>query len=344
MKRFFKALLTITLLFGVVGLVSCGGGSDEKKHPHPVEEKWSRDASSHWHACTECDQQVDFAIHTFAEWTLAENECKEKSTCTVCGFTKTKDAEHKYKNGKCTHCGLKEIVVAVGQPIKADEPMAIYVQVPADWTKVNCYYWCDLAVGVQGDGSEIDFEEHVGMWPGLPMTLVDETNHIYGFIIPKYTNMIIFNNGGTPQTVDLELVSSNFYILNETAGGDGKFTVAKYDTYVDESGLKLNQYPSKDVKVEYEYRTIYVKLPAAWTEAKICFWDTTEGTWPEYADLEVVDATNHIYKFTLPTIVRTIILSGGEGLDTEELSLEESKDYFVVTDKDNVEYTTYSNN
>lgn len=339
MKRFFNTLLTITLLLcGVVGLVSCG---KEKGHEHPVEENWSRDASSHWHQCTECDAQVDFAVHTFAEWTLKDNECKETSTCTVCGFTKTKDAEHDYQNGKCTHCGHKEIVVAVGKPIKAEEPMDVYVKVPADWTKVNCYYWCDLAVGVQGDGSEIDFEEHVGMWPGLPMTLVDEAEHIYGFRIPKYTNMIIFNNNGTPQTVDLELVSSNFYILNESAGGDGKFTVAKYDTYTDPNNTKLNQYPSKDVVVEYEYRTIYAQLPAAWTEAKICFWDTTEGTWPEYANLEVVDATNHIYKFTLPTIVKSIILNGGENLDTKELVLEKDKDYFIVTDQNTVTYGTY---
>ena len=339
MRKIFKTLLTTTLLLcGVVGLVSCG---EESGHNHPVEEKWSRDASSHWHACTECDQQVEFAVHTFAEWALAENECKEKSTCTVCGFTKTKDAEHDYKNGKCTHCGHKEIVVAVGKPIKAEEPMAIYVQCPSNWTKVNCYYWCDLAVGVQGDGSEIDFEEHVGMWPGLPMTLVDAEKNIYGFIVPKYTNMVIFNSNGTPQTVDLELVSSNFYVLNESAGADGKFTVAKYDTYVYESGLKLAQYPSKDVQVDYEYRTIYAQLPAAWTSHKICFWDTTEGTWPEYADLEVVDAENHIYKFTLPTLVRSIILSGGEGLDTNVLALEDAKDYFVVTDKDTVTYGVY---
>lgn len=340
MRKIVKTFLAITLLLcGVIGLVSCG---KEKGHEHPVEEKWSRDASSHWHACTECDQQIEFSVHTFADWALDDTECKEKSTCTVCGFTKTKDAEHDYKNGKCTHCGHKEIVVAVGKPIKAEEPMAIYVQVPSNWSKVNCYYWCDLAVGVQGDGSEIDFEEHVGMWPGLPMTLVDADKNIYGFKVPKYTNMIIFNSNGTPQTVDLELVSSNFYILNESAGADGKFTVAKYDTYVDESGLTLAQYPSKDVKVEYEYRTIYAQLPATWEVGKICFWDTTEGTWPEYADLEVVDAANHIYKFTLPTIVKTIILSGGEGLDTDELTLEEDKDYFVVTDVDNVTYGVYA--
>ena len=339
MKRIYKTFLAITLLlFGVVSLVSCG----KDGHEHPVDEKWSRDSASHWHACTECDQQVDFAVHTFGEWKLDDNECKETSECSVCGFLKTKDAEHDYKNGKCTHCGLKELVVAVGKPIKAEEPMTVYVQAPSDWTKLNCYYWCDLAVGVQGDGSEIEFEEQVGMWPGLPMTLIDESKNIWGFKIPKYTNMIIFNNGGTPQTVDLELVDSNFYILNDQAGSDGKFTVNSYETYTDESGLKINQYPSKDVVVEYEYRTIYAQLPAEWTKAQICFWDTTEGTWPEYADLEVVDETNRIYKFKLPTLVKTIILSGGENLDTKELKLEEDKDYFIITDKDNVSYGKYS--
>ena len=86
---------------------------------------------------------------------------------------------------------------------------------------------------------------------------------------------------------------------------------------------------------------IYVKLPADWASHKICFWDTTLGTWPDYADLEVVDAANHIYKYNLPDIVRSIILSGGENLDTKIIELNKEKNYIIVTDVNTVEYSTY---
>lgn len=355
MKRIYKLFLTITLLFlGVIGLVSCGEKTpspqptptpeetpttEVQEHEHPLGDKYSRDSASHWRECDECGELVGMALHVYGEWTLKDGECKQTSVCEICGFTKTKDSEHKYVNGKCSHCGAKEAVVAVGKPTKAEEPMTVYAKVPSDWTKVNCYYWCDLKVGVQGDGSEIEFEEQTG-WPGIKMTLVNEEENIYGFIVPKYTNMIIFNDNGLKQTVDLELVSSNYYILNETAGAGGKFTVGGYETYVDESGLKLSQYPSKVVDNDYNLRTIYVQAPESWVKPSICFWETTFGTWPEYAELELVE--NNIYKYELPDIVTSIILSGGEGLDTEILILEDEKDFFIVNDKDNVTYGTYT--
>lgn len=340
MKRICKIFFAMTLLLcGVVGLASCGKG-----HPHEVEEKWARDSASHWHPCTECDEQVDFGLHTLEDWVQTEGKCEETSSCSVCGFKKTRTVAHKYgEDNLCSVCGDKKVVIASGTPTKAAEPMAVYAKVPKGWTKANCWYWTDPKAGDQSLDGEIEFSEQAQMWPGLAMTLVDATNNIYGFKIPAYTNMIIFNNG-TEQTVDIALVNTNYYVLTETGVTGGKYNITDYSTYEDNSGLTLNQYPSTDVKVEYVNMDIYVQAPADWTKPLICFWDTTEGTWPEYAELVVVDATNHIYKYTMPNIVNSIILSGGEGKETKVLTIDKDNNLFVVTDKDNVSYSKYTAN
>ena len=69
------------------------------------------------------------------------------------------------------------------------------------------------------------------------MTLVDEEKHIYGFILPEYTNMIIFTFENMQQTYDLILVDCNLYVLSETGKG-----VVEYGEYEDTSGITLNSY------------------------------------------------------------------------------------------------------
>lgn len=339
MKRICKIFFAMTLLlFGVVGLVSCG----KEKHPHEVEKRWTRDSSMHWHQCTECDIPVDYDMHNYSEWEPTPGVCEETSSCVVCGYKKTKTMDHVYGDDNiCTWCGDKKVVIASGTPTKITEPMAVYAKVPKNWEKVNCWYWTDPKQGDQSVEGEIAYDEQAKMWPGLAMTLVDETENIYGFKIPAYTNMIIFNDGSS-KTIDLKLVNTNYYVLTDSAVTNGCFNIVEYGTYEDNSGKTLNQYPSTNVKVEYTMMDIYVQVPADWTNPTICFWDTQQGTWPEYVELTLV--SGNIYKYSLPNIVNSIILSGGEGKQTAVLSIKKDKNMFVITDKDNVTYDSYTAN
>lgn len=47
-------------------------------HSHKYETKWTSDESGHWYACTGCDDQKDFADHTF------DSGCDPD--CNVCGY------------------------------------------------------------------------------------------------------------------------------------------------------------------------------------------------------------------------------------------------------------------
>ncbi len=49
---------------------------------HSPSERWSSDASGHWHACTVCGEKLDFAAHVSGG---AATET-EPETCTVCGY------------------------------------------------------------------------------------------------------------------------------------------------------------------------------------------------------------------------------------------------------------------
>lgn len=97
----------------------------------------------------------------------------------------------------------------------APEYMKIYVKVPAEWDKVCCYYWCNL----NSDGFDIDEKDKIN-WPGKLMELNGDK---YSIIIPKNTNMIIFNNNGNKQTVDIPLKKDNLYTVREHINEDGKY-------------------------------------------------------------------------------------------------------------------------
>lgn len=76
-----------------------------KNHAHEYDNRWSSDAKSHWHACTGCEEQKDYALHTF------DNPCDKD--CNICGYVNA--AAHSYDNtwqsdaaghwAKCSLCG-----------------------------------------------------------------------------------------------------------------------------------------------------------------------------------------------------------------------------------------------
>ena len=351
MKRFFK--LFFIAIFSLLVFVSCGEtsvptqptqGGNEHQHEF-TEDKWFRDSAVHWKECANCDELVDMAEHEYTDYTQSETKCERTRSCTTCGFSQTQKNVHYYVDGKCRSCGKIDPSSQVFTNIKAPEPMKVYVKAPSNWKDLTCYYWQDDKQGDPGDGSEIEFSEQVQMWPGYSMTLVDAENNIWGFKIPKGTNMIIFSNNGAPQSVDIKLANTNYYVLGDQPE-DGKYTVWEYSNYEDNSGLTLNQYPSADVKPEYEMITVYAQFPADWEGHNICFWETALGPWPNSEAMTLVNVEKHIYSFEIPNIVTELqFLESENGMKTETVRKVYGLDAYVITVTDGVvivEAGTYS--
>jgi hypothetical protein len=145
---------------------------------------------------------------------------------------------------------IKNIVIEEGNKVlnkalyncsehKLSEPKAIYVKIPEiySWSNVYIWYWTDTWRGSQEIEGNVSDEYKTLNFPGPAMTLVDPENNIYGFILPEYTNMIIFTFDDMQQTVDLILMDCNYYVLSES-GTD----VIAYGEYEDTSGIILNSY------------------------------------------------------------------------------------------------------
>lgn len=92
-KRVFLTALAILCILGCMLFAACedeenppadtgsnGTGSNDTVHTHAYATEWSRDANSHWHACTGagCDVKSDLAAHVY------ENDAD--ATCNVCGY------------------------------------------------------------------------------------------------------------------------------------------------------------------------------------------------------------------------------------------------------------------
>ncbi len=86
-----------------------------------------------------------------------------------------------------------------------------------NWSKVNCYYW----------GTN---DTTLSTWPGEGMTYSTTSDYgekIYTIEIPNTADHIIFNDGGSNQTVDITITGSAKYYIS---GGSGKaYTVATWE-------------------------------------------------------------------------------------------------------------------
>lgn len=83
-------------------VISCALGLVACKHTHSWSDKWTSDATSHWHSCTKkgCEEKGSLAKHTFE---LRYNESNHWQECKVCGYIKDKVA-HDFVDGSCTVC------------------------------------------------------------------------------------------------------------------------------------------------------------------------------------------------------------------------------------------------
>ena len=94
MKRRLPALLLAVVL--LVGLTPAAFADPlpADAHEHVWSGDWTRNSTSHWHACTVdgCTEKNDEAAHDFQETSRVEPSCykpgKVVETCTVCGYEK----------------------------------------------------------------------------------------------------------------------------------------------------------------------------------------------------------------------------------------------------------------
>ena len=68
---------------------------------HDWAEEWTTDGTSHWHECSRCDEINGKANHSGGTAT-----CIALAKCEVCGVEYGEFAEHVYKDGYCTVCGV----------------------------------------------------------------------------------------------------------------------------------------------------------------------------------------------------------------------------------------------
>ncbi|MBQ9805694.1 MAG: hypothetical protein IJW49_04215 [Clostridia bacterium] len=90
MKKIVSILLIVCMLLSVSAMLS------SCKHTCEFSEDWTKDETSHWHACTdaECAEIADKAEHVWDEGQITTKATQEAAgvktfTCTTCGQTKT---------------------------------------------------------------------------------------------------------------------------------------------------------------------------------------------------------------------------------------------------------------
>lgn len=321
MKKVLKSfMLTLVGLLTVATLVACG----EKKHEHNYT--YESVATKHRQVCKDCDDKQPWEPHVFGDsWTIEKEPTEtEKGSryhvCTVCNWKETEDID----------------MIKPEAGVTADFT-AIYVKTLADWAEVNVYYWGnDLEEG----GSTLD-EGYAVAWPGVPMTLVDETTHLWGFIIPAGVGNIIFTDGSA-QTVDIKFApSKNLLVVEEDKEGENY--KAHYDSYTaKDSDPELGKAESSVV----EKMTIYAQFPATWEVHNIHYWGTKiTTTWPGAA-MTLEDEATNLYKYDGLPVGSTIIFNnkvGEEGVQSGNLTVPEGVNTFILEDEDTVSYGKYEN-
>ncbi|MDE7263388.1 MAG: starch-binding protein [Anaeroplasmataceae bacterium] len=315
MKKILRSFIFVLAgLLTVVALASCG-------HSHKYE--YESDNTKHRQVCEECGDEQEWEAHTWGDWVVTKEATEDEKgsrmhACTACGKEVSEDISE------------KEPATGV-----ATELTAVYAQVPADWEVANVYYWNNLT----GEENTLP-DDYKVVWPGVEMTLVDETTHLYGFKVPAGVNMLIFNNGDA-QTVDIKLaLAKNLYVL-DTEAEDQKSISISYRAYTPKDTDPVLGEP---VVTVIERITLYAQLPAEWAAQKIHYWGLEETKWPG-ADMVEVDAENHIYKLDNFITSSGFILNSGDGSQTENLALIEGKDIniIIVAEDNTVSYGKYEN-
>ena len=176
--------------------LSPNGGDFEKTVT--VTATLSNNAQSGWYKIGN-GEQVALTPGKAATFTLGADMMEGESKTVTWSAT---SADNETKTGSATFNKMKEVVIPTPTGIFA------YFLAPSDWSNIHAYAWSDGPV------------EYAGGWPGVACTKIGVKKNGLDVWMWKYDGdlttaptMIIFNNGGGPQTKDLEFENGAVYNL-----------------------------------------------------------------------------------------------------------------------------------
>ena len=333
MKKTIKFLLVISMFFlGLVALASCqlgggqqGGGEQPAGCEH-VAGQVDADKEYHWYYCDNCGEEMNKEAHSYGEWSVRSEpsvgvEGSKVRTCSVCRYYQLES--------------IPALEVTTGE---TTEDTVIFAKIPTSWEVAYCYFWGNETEGPNNLGAGLK-----PSWPGYEMTLVDELEYVWAFVIPAGVYNVIFSNNGSPQTVDLlYVVDYNLYIVSEEANAEGKYTsnCDNYEYFGDVADI--NKYVQKEVQ-PVTSTTIYVQLPSDWEGHNVHYWGDRATTWPGNA-MDVVDATNNIYSFVLYSDITGFLFDEGDGKrQTSDIKPADNVNGYKVTSDGTVTSCAYEN-
>ena len=306
MKKVIKTIMLVfTTLCAVLALASCS----EEEHQHSYI--YESDATKHRQVCTECGEETRWDAHVWGEWkvtkeaTLDEKGLQEH-TCTVCGYK-----------------GTEEIPMLSPTFGATTDFTAFYAYVPADFETVNIYYW--------GENLE---SSYAVAWPGVEMTLVNESEHLYGYTLPAGVDNVIINDGSS-QTIDVQYSPERNALRFDVLNSDNKYevTYTSYQAKADDPELA-----KPEASDPIEMITLYVVDTNGWDVLNIHYWGSKLGdsTWPGVAstrvgEVEVNGESYNIYSVEVPEDATTYIANNKVTVDGVE-SGEQSQNITAVAD------------
>lgn len=298
-------MLVLTTLCTVLALASCS----EKEHQHSYV--YESDATKHRQVCTECGEGTRWDAHVWGEWEVTkeatlDEKGSQEHTCTVCGYK-----------------GTEEIPMLKPTFGSTTDFTAFYAYVPADFETVNIYYW----------GENLDKSYVVG-WPGVEMTLVNESEHLYGYTLPAGVDNVIINDGSS-QTVDVAYSPDRNALRFDALNSDNKYEViyTSYQAKADDPEL-----PKPEPSDPVEMVTLYVVDTNGWDVLNIHYWGSKlgESEWPGVAstkvgEVEVNGESCNIYSVEVPEDATTYIANNKVTVDGVESGVQ-SQNIAAVAD------------
>ena len=208
-------------------------------------------------------------------------------------------------------------VVLAPMKVKAEEErVAVYVQVPEDWSGPCLWAWDE-------DGNNA-----FAAWPGGEMEQDLNNENWYYIWIPSWANHLIVNaNEGSVQTGELISEGGNVWITVE----DAENAEISYDA------LTQGEIPEYVEKFE-----IHASVPDSWEAPCLWAWSAPDGTnafeaWPGEALKEGEDGW---YTGKVPVWVNSIIINGNEGsVQTEDISIDPAELWVTVEEDGSYDFS-----
>lgn len=191
--------------------------------------------------------------------------------------------------------------------VDSDEKVAIYVQVPDDWSNPCVWAW-------DNDGNNA-FEA----WPGEEAEADPANEGWYYIWVPSWANHVIVNaNDGEVQTEEQILEGTSAWITISAA---------------DQVKISYEQQTTGDIPEYVEKFVVHAQVDTSWENPCIWAWSAPDGTnafeaWPGYA---LSDDGDGWYSAKVPVWVNSIIINANEGtVQTEDSSVDAAEVWVTV--------------